>query len=101
MSPEPYQKTSEKNLIIFEDFQTKVNKTKDFNNFLKKNKITNALVVSDLNTKKNIELSLRNIPNIKIVDVSYLNTYEILKYKKIIFTKTATKELEKRILKNV
>jgi len=95
------QKTSEKNLIIFEDFQTKVNKTKDFNNFLKKNKITNALVVSDLNTKKNIELSLRNIPNIKIVDVSYLNTYEILKYKKIIFTKTATKELEKRILKNV
>ena len=30
------QKTSEKNLIIFEDFQTKIKKTKDFNNFLKK-----------------------------------------------------------------
>ena len=95
------QKTSEKNLIIFEDFQTKINKTKDFNNFLKKNKITNALVVSDLNTKKNIELSLRNIPNIKLIDANYLNTYEILKYKKIIFTKTAAKEIEKRILKNV
>jgi len=95
------QKTSEKNLIIFEDFQTKIKKTKDFNNFLKKNKINNALVVSDLNTKKNIELSLRNIPNIKLIDADYLNTYEILKYKKIIFTKTAAKEIEKRILKNV
>ena len=95
------QKTSEKKLIIFEDFQTKIKKTKDFNNFLKKNKINNALVVSDLNTKKNIELSLRNIPNIKLIDADYLNTYEILKYKKIIFTKTAAKEIEKRILKNV
>ena len=95
------QKTSEKNLIIFEDFQTKIKKTKDFNNFLKKNKINNALVVSDLNTKKNIELSLRNIPNIKLIDANYLNTYEILKYEKIIFTKTAAKEIEKRILKNV
>jgi len=95
------QKTLEKNLIIFEDFQTKIKKTKDFNNFLKKNKINNALVVSDLNTKKNIELSLRNIPNIKLIDANYLNTYEILKYEKIIFTKTAAKEIEKRILKNV
>jgi len=95
------QKTLDKKLIIFEDFQTKIKKTKEFNNFLKKNKINNALVVSDLNTKKNIELSLRNIPNIKLIDTNYLNTYEILKYEKIIFTKTAAKEIEKRILKNV
>jgi len=92
------QKTKNKNLIIFEDVKDKINKTKQFNIFLKKNKINNALIVVDLKTKKNIELSARNIPNIKIIDASYLTTYDILKYKQIMFTESSTKELEKRLL---
>ena len=92
------QKTKNKNLIIFEDVKDKINKTKQFNIFLKKNKINNALIVVDLKTKKNIELSARNIPNIKLIDASYLTTYDILKYKQIMFTKSSTKELEKRLL---
>ena len=92
------QKTKNKNLIIFEDVKDKINKTKQFNIFLKKNKINNALIVVDLKTKKNIELSARNIPNIKLTESSYLTTYDILKYKQIMFTKSSTKELEKRLL---
>jgi len=56
------------------------------------------LIVVDLKTKKNIELSARNIPNIKLIDASYLTTYEILKYKQVMFTESSTKELEKRLL---
>jgi len=56
------------------------------------------LIVVDLKTKKNIELSARNIPNIKLIDASYLTTYDILKYKQIMFTESSTKELEKRLL---
>ena len=92
------QKTKNKNLIIFEDVKDKINKTKQFNIFLKKNKINNALIVVDLKTKKNIELSARNIPNIKLTDPYYLSTYDILKYKQIMFTKSSIKELEKRLL---
>jgi large subunit ribosomal protein L4 len=62
------------------------------------NRISNALIVVDLKTKKNIELSARNIPNIKLIDASYLTTYDILKYKQIMFTESSTKELEKRLL---
>jgi large subunit ribosomal protein L4 len=91
------QKTKNKNLIIFEDVKDKINKTKQFNIFLKKNKINNALIVVDLKTKKNIELSARNIANIKLTDPYYLSTYDILKYKQIMFTKSSTKELEKRL----
>ena len=94
------QKTKDKNLIIFEDVNEKINKTKEFNQFLKKNKIINALIVVDLKTKKNIELSARNIANIKLIEAFYLSTYDILKYKQIMFTKTSTKELEKKLLKN-
>ena len=92
------QKTKNKNLIIFEDVKDKINKTKQLNIFLKKNKINNALIVVDLKTKKNIELSARNIANIKLTDPYYLSTYDILKYKQIMFTKSSTKELEKRLL---
>ena len=92
------QKTKDKNLIIFEDVSEKINKTKELNQFLKKNKINNALIVVDLKTKKNIELSARNIANIKLIEAFYLSTYDILKYKQIMFTKSSIKELEKRLL---
>ena len=92
------QKTKDKNLIIFEDVKDKITKTKEFNKFLKKNKINNALIVVDVKTKKNIELSARNIVDIKLTDAYYLSTYDILKYKQIMFTKSSTKELEKRLL---
>ena len=92
------QKTKDKNLIIFEDVKEKINKTKEFNQFLKRNKINNALIVVDLKTKKNIELSARNIANIKLIEAFYLSTYDILKYKQIMFTKSSIKELEKRLL---
>ena len=92
------QKTKDKNLIIFEDVKDKINKTKEFNKFLKRNKINKVLIVLDTTSKKNIELSARNIANIKLIDASYLSTYDILKYKQIMFTKSSTKELEKRLL---
>ena len=92
------QKTKDKNLIIFEDVKDNIKKTKEFNEFLKRNKIKNALIIVDLKTKKNIELSARNIANIKLTDPYYLSTYDILKYKQIMFTKSSTKELEKRLL---
>ena len=92
------QKTKNKSLIIFDDVKDKINKTKEFNKFLRKNKISNALIVVDLKTKKNIYLSARNISNIKLIEAYYLNIYDVLKYKKIMFTKSSTKELEKRLL---
>ena len=92
------QKTKDKNLIIFEDVKDKINKTKEFNKFLKRNKINKVLIVLDTTSKKNIELSARNIANIKLIDTSYLSTLDILKYKQIMFTKSSTKELEKRLL---
>ena len=94
------QKTKDKNLVIFDDVKDKINKTKEFNKFLRRNKINNALIVVDLKTKKNIYLSARNISNIKLIEAYYLNIYDVLKYKKIMFTKSSTKELEKRLLDN-
>ena len=90
------KKNKNKLLSVFEDFKTKISKTKEFYEFIKKYQIENCLIVVDKNSKKNIELSARNIPNIKITMVEFLNIFDILKYKKIIFTISAIKIIEER-----
>ena len=69
---------------------------KEFYEFIKKYQIENSLIVVDKNSKKNVELSARNIPNIKITMVEFLNIFDVLKYKKIIFTLSAIKIIEER-----
>ena len=90
------KKNKDKLLSVFEDFKTKISKTKEFYEFIKKYQIENCLIVVDKNSKKNIELSARNIPNIKITMVEFLNIFDVLKYKKIIFTISAIKTIEEK-----
>ena len=90
------KKNKDKLLSVFEDFKTKISKTKEFYEFIKKYQIENCLIVVDKNSKKNIELSARNIPNIKITMVEFLNIFDLLKYKKIVFTISAIKIIEER-----
>ena len=65
---------------------------------IKKFEITNSLVVLDKSSKNLIEKSLRNIPNIKVTDVNHFSSYDLIKYKKIVFTESSVKELEKRYI---
>jgi len=76
--------------------KNKIKKTKIFNNFLIKSNLTNSLIISDKNSKKNIIKSARNIPNLKIVDELGANAYDILKYKNIIFTTSSIKLFQER-----
>ena len=46
----------------------KLKKQKFFNHFLIKNKINNVLIVSDKETEKNIIKSVRNLPNVKLIN---------------------------------
>jgi large subunit ribosomal protein L4 len=66
------------------------------NLLLIKFKATNSLVILDNESKKKIYRATKNIPNIKITDVNHFSAFDIAKYKKIIFTESSIKELEKR-----
>ena len=83
-------------LIIFDDFQKEISKTKDMNKILIKFEAKNSIIIADKKSKDNIFKSIRNIPNVKITDVNHFSSYDLAKYKKIIFTETSIKELEKR-----
>ncbi len=90
------KKNNSKDLIIFDDFQNQILKTKEMNNILKKFEASNSIIIADNKSKDNIFKSVRNIPNVKITDINHFSAYDLAKFKKIIFTETSIKELEKR-----
>ena len=66
------------------------------NSILKKFEIINSLFILDKSSKDKIEKSIRNIPNIKVTDINHFSAFDLVKFKKIVFTESSIKELEKR-----
>ena len=90
------EKIKLKNLLIFSDFSKEIKKTKEMNLIIKKFDLNNSLIILDKSSKEKIEKSSRNIPNIKITDVNHFSAFDIIKFKKVVFTESSVKELEKR-----
>ena len=63
---------------------------------LKKFDAINSVIILDQESNDKIGRSLKNIPTIKISNISNLTLYDLVKYKKVIFTESSIKELEKR-----
>ncbi len=83
-------------LIILDDFQKEILKTKEMHSILIKIQAKNSIIIADQISKNNIIKSVRNIPNVKITDINHFSAYDLAKFKKVIFTETSIKELEKR-----
>ena len=90
------EKNNNKNLLILNDFSSEIKKTKEMSAIVKKLDITNSLIILDRNSKEKVEKSARNIPNVKVTDVNHFSSYDIIKFKKVVFTESSVKELEKR-----
>ena len=90
------EKNNSNNLLILEDFSKEILKTKEMNLILNKFEANNSIIIADKKSKENIYKSTRNIPNVKITDINHFSSYDLIKYKKIIFTETSIKELERR-----
>ena len=90
------EKNNEKNLLVFADFKNEITKTKEMNKILEKFKAKDSLIILDKISKDKIMRSVKNIPNIKVTDVNHFSSYDVIKFKKIIFTETSMRELEKK-----
>ena len=90
------EKNINKDLLIFSDFNKEIKKTKEMNLIIQKFKMTNAIIILDKSSKEKIEKSVRNIPNVKVTDVNHFSAFDIVKYKRVVFTESSIKELEKR-----
>jgi large subunit ribosomal protein L4 len=92
------KKHLDKKLHILADIKKEIKKTKEFNNFLEKNKLANAIIISDTDSMKNINKSARNIKNIKLINEEGTNIYDLFKYKNVIITSSSAKKIQDRIL---
>ena len=90
------EKNKYKNLLVLNDFASEIKKTKEMSLIIKKFELSNSLIILDKLSKEKIEKSIRNIPNIKVTDINHFSAFDIIKFKKVVFTETSVKELEKR-----
>ena len=63
-----------------------------------KNKLANALIITDTDSMKNIDKSARNIKNIKLIKEEGTNIYDLFKYKNVIITSSSAKKIQQRVL---
>ena len=63
---------------------------------LKKFDAINSVIILDKISNNKVGRSLKNIPQVKVSDTTNLSLYDLIKYKKVIFTETSIRELEKR-----
>ena len=86
-------KVNDKKLIVLDNFNLDEVKTKKFVKVMDNLKVTKALVVLE-GDNKNVVLSGRNIPTVKVLPMNGINTYDIMKYETLVCTKAAIEKLQ-------
>ena len=88
-------KFKENNVTVVEDFSFEAPKTKKMIELLKNLNLSEKKSLIVLVESNNfVFLSSRNLPQIKVVRVSDLNTYEILNAKNLLFVESSAKKLD-------
>ena len=86
-------KVAESKIVVLDEFELDEIKTKKFVEVMNNLKVENALVVLE-GENKNVVLSGRNIPSVKVTATNEINTYDVLKYTTLVVTKAAVEKLE-------
>jgi large subunit ribosomal protein L4 len=82
-------------ILVVEDFNYEAPKTKEYISLLNNLKISDKKTLVVLNEpNKNIYLSSRNLQQSKVVTISELNTYEIMKAANLIFVESSINSLQ-------
>ena len=90
-------KLQDAELLVVDRLGMEEIKTKDFVAALQGLKVKKALIVTP-QPDRNLELSSRNVPDVKVMRTEGLNVYDILKYDKLVLLEGAIKGLEGRLL---
>ncbi|MCU0078726.1 50S ribosomal protein L4 [Extibacter muris] len=86
-------KVEEKKFIVVDEISFDEIKTKNFVNVMKNLNVSKALVVLE-DGNRNVELSARNVADIKTAKTNTINVYDVLKYNTVIATKAAVAGIE-------
>lgn len=80
-------------MLLLKDLSLDAISTKQFRQVVERFELGGTLIVID-KENKNIELSARNLPHVKVLRASGLNVYDVLKYPHLLMTDAAVTEIE-------
>src|SRR4051794_24051598 len=87
-------------VVLVDELKLGSPKTKDFVSLLSALELNGtALIVSQV-TDKNLLLASRNVPNVEVTTSDLLNTYDVLRSDKLVFTRGAFEQVEARLGKD-
>ncbi len=89
-------KVKSEELIVLDSATAKTPKTKDMKAAFEKLELENALIIDGAEIDDNFARAVGNIANIDVLPVQGINTYDILRRKKLVLTKAALEALEAR-----
>ncbi len=85
------------NLVVLENMDLKIAKTKDLKAKLAKLGLENALFIDGAEVNKNFLLAAGNIPHVDVLPTQGANVYDILRAEKLVLTKAAVESLTERL----
>ena len=90
-------KFNENQLLVIDKFELDQVKTKKFLELANNLNLENVLIVTEGQNEK-LELSSRNVPDVKVLRQEGLNVYDILKYRNLVLLESSIKGIEGRLL---
>jgi large subunit ribosomal protein L4 len=85
--------------VVVDDLKLASPKTKEFVGLMSTLELKGTTLIVSLETDKNLTLASRNISSVALTTSDSLNTYDILRPDKLLFTRSAFEKVEARLTK--
>ena len=87
-------------VVVVDDLKLDSAKTKEFLGMLSALDLKGSALIVAQGTDKNLSLASRNVPNVSLATSDSLNTYDVLRPDKLVFTRGAFEQVEARLKKD-
>jgi large subunit ribosomal protein L4 len=86
-------------VLLVDDLKLDSAKTKAFTSVLSALELKGSTLIVAHTADKNLTLASRNLPDVALTTSDSLNTYDVLRSDKLVFTRSAFEQLEARLVK--
>jgi large subunit ribosomal protein L4 len=84
-------------VMIVDDIRLSAPRTKEFLGVLAALQVEGTALVVASGADQNLLLASRNVPNVEVATSDSLNTYQVLRFDKLLFTRSAFEKVEQRL----
>jgi large subunit ribosomal protein L4 len=84
-------------VVVVDDLKLESPKTKGFAGVISKLELKGSTLIISAGVDKNLSLASRNVPNVALTTSDSLNTYDVLRPAKLLFTRSAFEKVESRL----